>query len=134
MNDESETIGDHCFSLDYYKEQYFDYALTIGMSVEEYWFGDPHLIYRFEQAYSNKRKIEQQNMWLLGTYIQSAISSVPLNVAGFIEKQSQLSKYPECPYQDLFSEKVKEPISEEQKQLYEYARHKLLSLDLLRDD
>lgn len=104
------------------------------MSVDEYWFGDPHLIFRFEQAYTNKQKLMQQNMWLLGTYIQSAITSVPLNVAGFIEKSSQLSKYPECPHQDMFNNTEKEPILEEQKQLYEYARHKLLSLGLLRDD
>lgn len=125
-------ISDDCFTLDYYKEEYFEYALTIGMTADEYWFGDPHLIYRYENVYANKRKLKEQDMWLIGTYIQRAISSVPLNVNGFIEKQSQLNTYPECPHQDMFDDK--EPISEEQKELREYARQRFSALGLLRDD
>ena len=87
------------------------------MTANEYWFADPSLIFNYEKAYENKRKLKEQELWLMGVYIQQAISSVPLNVNGFIEKQSQLTKYPNCPNQDLFNEQ--EPISEEQKALYE---------------
>ncbi len=118
--------------MDYYKNEYFEYALTIGLTVDEYWFGDPSLIYHFERAYENKYKLKEQQMWLMGVYIQQAVSSVPLNVNGFIEKQSQLNKYPNCPNQDVFDDR--EPISEEQKALYEQTKARLMSRGLLRDD
>lgn len=102
------------------------------MSPDEYWFGDPHLIYAYEACFENLRRLKQQDMWLMGTYIQRALSSVPLNVNGFIEKQSQVENYPECPYQDLFNEP--EPPNAEQKALYEKAKSMLMARGLLRDD
>lgn len=101
------------------------------MSADEYWEGDPSLIYNYEKAYENKQKLKQQELWLMGIYIQSAISSVPLNVNGFIEKQSQLSKYPECPNSDIFD--MREPPSKEEKELYEKTRNRLISMGLYRE-
>lgn len=109
-----------------------DYALTIGMSVEEYWFGDPHLIFRYEERFNNQRKLKEQDMWLLGNYMIRAMESARFNVNGFIEKSSQLIPYPECPYDDLF--RAKKELTEEQKQLLEKTRAELSSRGLLREN
>lgn len=125
-----QEVNDDWYCLDYYKEDYFDYALTLGMSAEEYWFGDPHLIFRYEAIYHHKRKLKEQEMWLMGQYIVRALESSVLNVNGFIEKSSQLRPYPECPYTDIFNQK--QP-TDEQKELVEVARAKLMARGLLRE-
>lgn len=124
-------MDDSYFCLEYYKEDYFEYALTIGMSADEYWFGDPHLVYRYEAKYRNQMKLQEQQMWLMGQYVARALECSRLNVNGFIEKASQLVPYPECPHTDMFESR--KPFTEEQKQLIEKARVMLLSRGLLRD-
>lgn len=101
------------------------------MTSDEYWHGDPSLIYNYEKAFENKRKLKEQEMWLMGVYVQNALSSVPLNVAGFIEKESQLGKYPECPHTEIIN--VSEPPTKEQQELYERTRNRLISLGLFRE-
>ena len=128
---QSHTINDDCFCLEYYKEDYFDYALTIGMSAEEYWFGDPHLIYRYEAKHINQQKLKEQDMWLMGQYVVRALESSRLNVNGFIEKSSQLVPYPTCPHTDMFDNE--QPLTEEQLELLASARAQLSARGLLRD-
>ena len=101
------------------------------MSADEYWFGDPHLIFRYESVYQHKQKLKEQDFWLMGTYIVRAIESARFNVNGFIEKNNWLVPYPNCPHTDLFNNERKP--SREQIELYEKARAQLSSLGLLRD-
>lgn len=117
--------------MEYYKEDYFDYALTIGMSSDEYWFGDPHLIYRYEAKHRNQQKLKEQEMWLMGQYIVRALESSRLNVNGFIEKSSQLIPYPACPHTDMFESE--QPLTDEQVEMIESARAQLSARGLLRD-
>lgn len=126
-----QEVKDDWYCLDYYKEDYFDYALTLGMSAEEYWFGDPHLIFRYEAVYTHKRKLKEQDMWLMGQYVVRALECSRLNVNGFIEKSSQLIPYPECPHTDVFGES--QQLSDEQRNLIEVARAKLMARGLLRE-
>ena len=118
--------------MDFYKEDLFEYALTIGMTAEQYWFGDPALIYTYESVYQNQQKLKQQDMWLMGQYIKRAIESSVVNVAGFIEKKSQVGVYPECPHTDLFTHS--KPLTEEQKALLRQARARLSERNLLGED
>lgn len=107
----------------------FEYALTLGMSVDEYWYGDPYLLYRFESKYQNQRKLKEQHMWLMGQYVARALQCVPLNVNGFIQNQSQIIDYPECPHSDPFG--LERPMTKEEKELLEQARARLMARGLL---
>lgn len=100
--------------------------MLIGMTEEQYWKGDPALLYNYEQVYITKRKLEEQKIWLIGAYIQQAVSSVPLNVNGFIQKGS-LGEYPDCPY----IEEKGEPLSQEQIELINQARAKFSVIGML---
>jgi hypothetical protein len=102
------------------------------MTADEYWYGDPALLYRYENAYLNKQKLKEQDMWLMGTYIIRALEQSRLNVNGFIEKNSQLVEYPECPHTDLFQ--TKKELTKEQIEVLNEARTRLGSRGLLRDD
>ena len=95
------------------------------MSADEYWFGDPHLIFAYEAKHKNQLKLHEQEMWLMGQYISRALECSRLNVNGFIENTSQLVPYPECPHQDLFNNA--KPLDEGQKELLEKARAMLNS-------
>lgn len=58
------------------KGEWLDYALTIGMTAEEYWHADPSLIYNYERSFQNKKQLKEQELWLQGAYIRSALCSV----------------------------------------------------------
>lgn len=49
-------------------------ALTWGMTYEQYWNGDPHLISYYWEAEQIRRKQENEKLWLQGVYVYEAIS------------------------------------------------------------
>lgn len=71
------------------------------MSAEEYWHGDPSLIFNYEQSYINRRKLKEQQLWLQGAYFRSALQSVVVAV-GFADKSTaaKLPDYPPQPFTD----------------------------------
>lgn len=69
MNGSSTTYGE-IFSAQ------FPYYLSIGMSVDEYWHGEPELVRYYYDAFTLRRNRENQNDWRLGVYIQRAVASV----------------------------------------------------------
>ena len=46
------------------------------MTYEQYWEGDPWMVRAYAQAYLLKRKIDNENMWIMGSYVTSALNSV----------------------------------------------------------
>lgn len=101
------------------------------MTADEYWFGDPHLIYRYAKVFENKQKLEEQRLWLMGAYMRLALMSSALNVNGFIQKSSQVLQYPDCPHTDL-GQKAK-PFTPEQQLLIAKARAQLIARGVLRE-
>ena len=65
--------------------------MAYGMTYEQFWEGDPWMTRTFEQAYLLKRKIENENMWILGGYIANAFGTVLGNAFGK-KKQAYLEK------------------------------------------
>lgn len=43
------------------------------MSADEYWFGDPNMIYAFQEAYMSREKLALQKLWRQGLYFAQAI-------------------------------------------------------------
>ena len=66
--------------------------MAYGMTYEEYWFGDPWMVRAFAQSYLLKRKIENENMWILGAYIANAFSTVIGNAFSKNKKYTYLEK------------------------------------------
>lgn len=80
------------------KGEWLDYALTIGMTAEEYWHADPSLIWNYERSFEIRKKLKEQELWLQGAYIRSALSSVivPVGLADNRTHQS-LPEYAPSP-------------------------------------
>ncbi|MBR0144330.1 MAG: hypothetical protein IJM21_09180 [Clostridia bacterium] len=56
-------------------EEVCPYYLAIGMSLDEYWNGSPHLAKVYRAAHRLKAEEENQKAWLQGLYIKSALDS-----------------------------------------------------------
>lgn len=62
-----------------YLNQLCEYALSIGMSYDLYWYGDPYELNRFVKAEEIRQKKMNFQVWLQGYYVYQAIGSlVPL--------------------------------------------------------
>ena len=56
--------------------------MAYGMTYEQYWYGDPWMVRAYAQSYLLKRKIENENAWILGAYVANAFSTVIANSFG----------------------------------------------------
>ena len=56
--------------------------MAYGMTYEEYWFGDPWMVRAYAQSYLLKRKIDNENAWILGAYMANAFGTVIANSFG----------------------------------------------------
>lgn len=73
----------------------FPYFLSLGMTHEQYWYGDPLLVRDYLQAEVYRRKRENYNMWLGGLYMREAIMSSIGNA--FLGKGTPPYEYMEKP-------------------------------------
>lgn len=59
-----------------YLENLFSYALSIGMTYEQYWYDEPSLLNRYIKAEEYRRVRRNQEMWLQGLYVHIAIGDL----------------------------------------------------------
>jgi hypothetical protein len=78
-------------------DEWFPYYLSIGMTPEQYWDGDPWLCkaYRRKAEFDKERLNEQ--LWLQGMYIYEALADVAQLFNGMVTKP-KLLPYPTEPY------------------------------------
>ena len=117
--------------MDYIKGDLFDYALLVGMTSDEYWFGDPSLIYNYQNAFNKKQEYDLQLAWTLGAYFKSALGSTQVWTTQPYKKTDweKIPKYVENPVQPQVRQKKEQ--SAEKKKLIEEARARLSALGLL---
>lgn len=56
-----------------YLDELFAYALSIGMTYEQYWFDDPSLINAYIKAEKIKQRKKNTELWLQGAYTYCAV-------------------------------------------------------------
>lgn len=78
--------------------EWFNYALVVGMTPDEYWFGDPGLLYNYAEKYKIERQIREDELWAAGAYVKAALQTTIL-MAGLADKKTanSMPKYPEKP-------------------------------------
>ena len=52
------------------------YYLSLGMSIEDYWHGDPCIFKAYREADTLRQERENQAAWLNGLYVYDALQSV----------------------------------------------------------
>lgn len=84
-----------------YTEQFYEvfpYYLSIGMTYEQFWDGDPHLAKYYRQADEIKTERKNQELWLQGLYIYEALCDVAPILQAMAKKGTKARPYPEQPY------------------------------------
>lgn len=94
-----------------YTEQFYEvfpYYLSIGMTYEQFWDGDPMLAKYYRQAEEIRTDRRNQELWLQGMYIYEALCDVaPLHHA-FAKRGVKANPYSERPYAITEKQRVRE--------------------------
>ena len=89
------------------------YYMLYGMTWKEYWYGTPWMARDYKEAYYLKRRAANENLWLQGAYIRSAVESVI--VSSFGGKRSEYERKPYDLFPKTHAEKQAEIENERQK-------------------
>lgn len=70
----------------------------LGMSLEDYWNGDPQIAKWYRKA--DKLKTDRMNtqLWLQGMYVYEAIADLSPILQAFAKKGTKAQPYPDKPY------------------------------------
>ena len=107
-------------NLSEWLEKLCEYYMAMGVSFEDFWYGDYCRLKFYEKAYFNRLKKRDYDMWLMGAYAYQAVSIALARGFGG-------DKRAEYPKQPFGYEKPEEQMSQEellayiQKQLEEQA-------------
>ena len=82
----------------------FPYYLSIGMTPEQYWDGDPEWARAFRKADEIRMERKNQELWLQGMYVYEAICDASPILHDFAKRGTKPHPYADKPY----------PISEKQ--------------------
>ena len=74
------------------------YFLSLGMSYEDYWYGDPYLVYDYIKAEQMRQERENASAWLLGAYVYKAVDAALSYSDMFRGKGEKPRQYPSEPF------------------------------------
>ena len=84
-----------------YTEQFYEvfpYYLSIGMTAEQFWDGDPTLTIYYRRAEELRAERMNQELWLQGMYIYDALCDVSPILHSMAKKGTKPHPYPDAPY------------------------------------
>ena len=93
----------------------FPFYLSIGMTPEQYWDGDPMLAKYYRKADELRRQRKNQELWLQGMYIYEALCDVSPIFHAFAKKGTKPRPYADHPYSITESERISEKKLQEEK-------------------
>jgi hypothetical protein len=107
--------------LSTYTEQFYEafpYYLSIGMTYEQFWDGDPMLCKYYREAEEIRNEKKNQELWLQGMYIYEALADISPVLHAFAKKGTKPQPYTETPY--AITKKQRDRIkAEKEKQEFE---------------
>ena len=74
-------------------ESVFPHCLAIGMSYEEFWYKDPHIVKYYLDAEKERLHRRNEEMWLQGFYIYQAIGAFSEILPAFPKKGAKIRPY-----------------------------------------
>ena len=93
--------------------------MAIGMTYDEYWYGDPLMVRAFYKADKLRRERRDEEAWTQGIYFMSALNASVGNM--FRKEGQQAIEYPEKPF-SMSDKREKQPkLTEEEEATLAYA-------------
>lgn len=69
--------------------------MAIGMTYEQYWYGDPLMVRAFYKADQLRQQRLNDEAWLFGAYVYRAIDATVCNM--FRKHNAEMAEYPKKP-------------------------------------
>lgn len=101
----------------------FPYYLSIGMTYEQYWDGDPTLVKYYRKADEIKKERLNEELWLQGMYIYEALCDVSPVLHAFAKKGTKPHPYSDKPYSITEKQREQDEIVKEQKRVEKGKRY-----------
>lgn len=79
-------------------EQECPFYMSIGMSYDEFWYGDCWVASYYRKAWKLKKEQENEKLWLQGVYIYEALLDVAPILHAFAKKGTKPLPFPDKPY------------------------------------
>ena len=98
--------------------------MSIGMSYEEYWYGDVRMAGAFLEAERLRKKQRNTDAWIQGLYVYEAVARLA-PIFRFGVKHPKPIDYMDKPY-DLYSDKKDKEEEEKRKDNAQYAENERL--------
>ena len=94
ITDEQQAVNDGQFYRVF--EKYCPYFMSMGVTYEQYWYGDPEITRMTLKAHKLKHKMRNSELWLMGRYVYEVMGDVyPLfNSMADDHKPADYLKYP----------------------------------------
>ena len=93
----------------------FPFYLSIGMTPEQFWDGDPALTKYYRKAHELQRKRRNEDLWLQGMYIYEALCDVSPLLQAFAKKGTKAHPYVDHPYSITRDDREEERKRQEQR-------------------
>ena len=94
-----KTVADYGSIYEWVKQEWLLPFLVIGGDEEKFWHLTPSELKFYFDVERKKKERKEQEMWLMGMYIKSAIESSVQNCIGMTDyKKFSVPKYPKCPH------------------------------------
>jgi len=101
----------------------FPYFLSIGMSADEYWFGDVWLAKGYHDAHKINMERHNQMLWMQGLYNYQGLSAALSNaLSGFSKHKSKTKDYLKEPIRltPLSAKEKQDKIEKERQKIIDY--------------
>ena len=101
-----------------YTEQFYEvfpFYLSIGMTYDQFWNGDPALAMYYRKADELATERKNQELWLQGLYVYEALCDVSPLLHSMAKKGTKARPYPEQPYSITASQRRREREEQERK-------------------
>lgn len=70
--------------------------MAIGMTYDQYWFGDPLMARDFYKAHKLRQEMQNELAWINGMYVLQALQATVGNM--FKKKTDKANEYPKQPF------------------------------------
>lgn len=94
--------------------------MAIGMTYEQYWYGDPLMVRAFYKAHKLRQQLVNEEAWLNGVYVYRALDSTVGNM--FRKKGAKPSEYPQKPIEINAEEETEEEKKDREEKESVYAQ------------
>lgn len=115
------------FSLAKQYEKEFPFFLSIGMSYDQYWYGEPRLALSYYKAFEIEKERKNQEMWMNALYIYNTIGSFAEILPAFPKKGAKIHPFMKEPI-PLTKKEMERRKERDERERFEKIKNKMMGL------